>query len=191
MKKDLYEERYTKKNMFSFGKNWSLFLQTLTVEQKEEAKKSLKDFLGVDTLEGKTFVDVGCGSGLFSLAAYLLGAKKIISFDIDTSSIACAEQLRKEEKSPKHWEIHHGSALDASVIKPFLKEADIVYSWGVLHHTGDMYKALDIISNLSKDTALYIALYNKYEGLLSSQRWNTVKRRENYFSNIFFKKIKS
>jgi 2-polyprenyl-6-hydroxyphenyl methylase/3-demethylubiquinone-9 3-methyltransferase len=70
---------------FEFGKNWIRFLAVLNDERIEEAKKSLKAMLSVESLAGKTFLDAGSGSGLFSLAARMLGAK-VYSFDYDPST---------------------------------------------------------------------------------------------------------
>ena len=60
----------------------------------EEAKASLKQMLDVDSLTGKTFLDVGSGSGLFSLAAIMLGVK-VYSFDYDPQSVACTTELKR------------------------------------------------------------------------------------------------
>lgn len=182
MKKEIYEKSYKDKKHFSFGENWQEFLKTLDDERKKEAKKSLADFLGGrNAIKGKTFVDFGSGSGLFSLAAYLLGAKKVFSVDIDDFSVACAKYLRKKEGTPKNWEIKKGSALDRKFIKS-LGKFDIVYSWGVLHHTGDMYSALENVSKLMTEKGIFfLAIYNRNQGrsaLLSgsSELWLKIKR---------------
>ncbi|SFI07088.1 class I SAM-dependent methyltransferase [Planctomicrobium piriforme] len=159
---------------YAFGKNWSSFLTTLDDARIEIAMQSLRDLLGVDTLEGRTFLDVGSGSGLFSLAARKLGAD-VTSFDYDNDSVACAIELRKRyETDPARWSIQQGSALD----EPFLNSLgtfDVVYSWGVLHHTGDMWRALDLASNACRSGGLLaIALYND-QGW-RSRGWRRVKQ---------------
>jgi ribosomal protein L11 methyltransferase len=45
---------------------------------------------GLD-LEGKTVVDFGCGSGILSLAALKLGAKKVIGIDIDPQALQASK----------------------------------------------------------------------------------------------------
>src|SRR5215218_10420474 len=122
---------------FKFGENWSRFLSLLNEERITEAEGSLKKMLDTESLEGKTFLDVGSGSGLFSLAARRLGAK-VRSFDFDPQSVACTRELRRRYfAEDKDWVVEQGSALDQSYLGT-LGTYDVVYSWGVLHHTGEM-----------------------------------------------------
>ena len=98
--------------------------------------------LEMDDLTGKTFLDIGSGSGLFSLAARRLGAK-VHSFDFDSNSYGCTMELRKRYfDGDGNWKVEQGSALDRNYIES-LGKFDIVYSWGVLHHTGAMWTALE------------------------------------------------
>lgn len=187
MQNELYEQSYRNKRHFSFGKNWQGFLRSLNTERIENAKKSLSDFLdGTESIAGKTFVDIGCGSGLFSLAANRLGAQRIVSIDIDDFSLSCVKHLHKKEGSPKNWEIISGSALDEKFLEN-LGIFDIVYSWGVLHHTGDMYRALEnVIALTHPKSKLYIALYNDNQRILegSSKFWVKAKRLYNRSSSL-------
>lgn len=192
MKKDIYEDIYNKKNNFSFGKNWQKFLVNLNEERIEEAKKSLVDFLGgEEKIKGKTFMDIGCGSGLFSLAAYKLGASSVVSVDVDDFSVSCANYLNEKEGKPSNWIIKKGSALDREFINS-LGKFDIVYSWGVLHHTGDMYSAFDNVVKLVDNKGIfYLAIYNnniKYKLEGSSYFWVREKKIYNN-SNFFIKKM--
>lgn len=187
MRSELYEQTYQNKDHFSFGKNWQHFLGTLDNQNIKEAESSLANFLGGrDQVTGKTFVDIGSGSGLFSLAAYRLGAKKIVSVDIDEFSLDCTRYLQEKFDQKKCWQIQKGSALDHNFLQP-LGTFDIVYSWGVLHHTGDMYQALrNIEMLLNRGGKLYIALYNDNNRLLegSSRFWIKVKRLYNNSSRL-------
>jgi len=149
-------------NSFAFGSNWQRYIeQSLNQERIKEAKKSLLDFLRLQSLEGKSFLDIGCGSGLFSLSAHELGATSIVSLDIDPVCVHCCEFLKEKAGDPKQWTIHPESILDpipSSRIGTF----DIVYSWGVLHHTGKLWNALENAMNCVKPRGLlYVAIYNK------------------------------
>ena len=59
---------------FRFGDNGSRFLSALTREKILGAVTSLKETLGVVSLEGATFLAAGSRSGLFSVAAVRLAS---------------------------------------------------------------------------------------------------------------------
>jgi 2-polyprenyl-6-hydroxyphenyl methylase/3-demethylubiquinone-9 3-methyltransferase len=166
---------------FEFGKNWTKFLSVLNDKRIAEAKKSLKDMLECEHLQEKSFLDIGSGSGLFSLAARMLGAR-VCSFDYDQTSIQCTYKLRQRYfPNDNNWGIGQGSVLDPEFMKS-LGKFDIVYSWGVLHHTGNMWLALNYaILPVKKGGDYYIAIYND-QGVLSSL-WKKVKRI--YCSGLF------
>jgi len=172
---------------FSFGKNWTSFLKLLNEQRIQQAIDSLKTNLEVDNLNGKSFLDIGSGSGLFSLAAKQLGAK-VFSFDYDPQSVACTKELKRRYfENDNDWEIQTGSVLDTDYLSR-LGKFDIVYSWGVLHHTGAMWDALsNIDSNLATNGKLFLALYNDQGG--ASKRWYTVKKIYNklpiYLKQLF------
>lgn len=159
---------------FAFGQNWKNFISKIDEGRIASAREAIINLLGVNCLEGKSFLDIGCGSGLMSLAAAQLGAK-VVSFDYDKDSVDCALAM-KEAHMPgsKQWSISQGSILD----KDFLSSLglfDIVYSWGVLHHTGQMWPAIDHASQLVAPAGtLALAIYNDQGGY--SVRWRKVKR---------------
>jgi 2-polyprenyl-6-hydroxyphenyl methylase/3-demethylubiquinone-9 3-methyltransferase len=159
---------------FEFGKNWGQFLELLNEERILKAEESLGEMLEVDNLAGKTFLDIGSGSGLFSLAARRLGAR-VHSFDFDTNSFECTKELRRRFfEQDKDWTIEQGSALDREYLQS-LGKFDIVYSWGVLHHTGSMWEALDNASLAVKEKGtLFIAIYNDTGS--QARRWEWIKK---------------
>ena len=170
----LYEQELRRERRFEFGRNWRRFLSTLDEERILEAERSLQLMLGAETLSGKSFLDIGSGSGLFSLAARRLGAR-VHSFDYDAESVACTEELRlRFFAGDADWTIERGSVLDTDYIKR-LGQFDIVYSWGVLHHTGAMWQALENARlPVSVGGRLFIAIYNGQE--YKSRLWLKVKR---------------
>lgn len=146
---------------FAFGANWTRFLNALDDARIVEAEASLKQMLCVAHLRGRTFLDIGCGSGLFSLAARRLGAK-VHSFDFDAQSVACAEELRRRYfPEDNGWRIERGSVLDHRYMTG-LGQFDVVYSWGVLHHTGAMWLGLEYAIECveRREGKLFIAIYN-------------------------------
>lgn len=169
-----FSKEIDKGERFRFGENWKNFLSTLNEARIDEAVSSVKKLLNVDTLEGKRLLDIGSGSGLFSLAAHRLGAE-VYSFDFDPESVECARYLKEKYYTVgAPWDITQGSVLDIDFVKK-LGEFDFVYSWGVLHHTGDMWKAIEHATIPVKDGGLFaIAIYNDQGG--TSRRWHKIKK---------------
>lgn len=169
-----HSEEVLQGKRFQFGANWHAFLKTLNDERIREAEVSLQSMLGMESLSGKRFLDIGSGSGLFSLAARRLGAT-VHSFDFDPMSVACTTELMNRYfPGDDEWIVEEGSALDTSFLQS-LGQFDVVYSWGVLHHTGNMMKALENANlSVADNGMLYIAIYND-EGL-QSKLWAAVKK---------------
>lgn len=162
---------------FEFGKNWSRFLRLLNDDRIVTAQHSLHGMLQTD-LAGRSFLDIGSGSGLFSLAAMRLGAARVHSFDYDPQSVACTDSLRRRffPDDPR-WTVERGSALDTAYLDQ-LGCWDVVYSWGVLHHTGEMWNAIDnAAKRVETGGQFYLAIYND-QGLVS-RGWLRVKRLYN------------
>lgn len=162
---------------FAFGNNWARFLRDLSDTRIMEATRSLQHMLRVDDLRGKRFLDIGSGSGLFSLAARKLGAV-VLSFDYDPESVACTEHLRQmNDLADAEWRVETGSVLDEDYLRT-LGTWDVVYSWGVLHHTGKMWDALGSVSPLvAPGGLLFIAIYNDQREV--SKWWRWLKRTYN------------
>lgn len=174
-----HEQEIKEGTRFAFGDNWSRFLSLLDEQRVQQAVGSLKAMLNVDSLDGKSFLDIGSGSGLFSLAARRLGAK-VVSFDYDPQSVACTRELKRRYFTDDGaWDIQQGSVLDVNYLRG-LGKFDVVYSWGVLHHTGAMWDALaNVGAVVAPNGKLFVALYN-YQPF-ASRYWTFVKKTYNKY----------
>jgi len=147
---------------FSFGKNWLAYVSGLEERHIAEAQRSFVESTGLTSLVGYSFLDAGCGSGLSSLVASLLNAEKVVSFDIDPSSVACTEQLRSRfARDAGRREVQTHSLLDRDLPLK-ITPADVVCCWGVAHHTGSMWEAIDHVAGcVAENGMLLLAIYNR------------------------------
>ena len=167
---------------FSFGRNWDRYVRGHFDDGRVEiSRRYLMDFLGLPDLSGKSFLDIGCGSGIHSLAAHRSGASRVVSIDVDPFSVKATKQVREKAGSPPSWEVFEGSILDP----PFMSRitpTDIVYSWGVLHHTGNLWEAMrQAAGRVPPGGLFYVAIYEKTP---RSPYWIGVKQRYNRASAL-------
>ncbi|WP_301921703.1 bifunctional 2-polyprenyl-6-hydroxyphenol methylase/3-demethylubiquinol 3-O-methyltransferase UbiG [Ferruginibacter sp.] len=155
-----HSEQVKSGERFEFGANWASFIDSIDDDRIHKAITSLNEMLGGKDYTGLTFLDAGSGSGLFSLAARKLGFK-VYPFDFDKKSVACTSKLKELYfKDDPDWVIEEGSVLNTGYLNT-LGQFDVVYSWGVLHHTRQMWNALSNVDLLVKPTGkLFIAIYN-------------------------------
>jgi SAM-dependent methyltransferase len=155
---------------FSFGENWENYLTKVSKEDIIGAAKDIEKWLGKDKIENKAVLDIGSGSGIHSLVFFQVGAKSVHSFDLDEQSVEATKSLWNTAGKPENWKIMQGSILDRDFVRD-LGRYDIVYSWGVLHHTGSMWEAIDCASSLVTPGGwFWIAIYAKplnYEKILA------------------------
>ncbi|MBP0462568.1 class I SAM-dependent methyltransferase [Roseomonas sp. PWR1] len=166
---------------FGFGDNWNKFIrQKHNAERLNAASKRLTSFLNREDMKGLDFLDIGCGSGLHSMAALTLGAGKVHSFDYDPNSVKATQFLREKAGNPPNWKVERGDVLDPAYMES-LGKWNFVYSWGVLHHTGAMWDAVRNAQARVADGGLfYIALYSADVDLQPSKEfWLEIKKEYN------------
>ena len=154
---------------FRFGNNWENFvdnnLDDKSIKEAISCTKKILDESGIN-IKDKRIIDIGCGSGLFSLVALELGAKFVMSFDFDPDSVNCTNFLLKSRNfDQEKYKCIEGSILEDSFIKD-LGKYDLVYSWGVLHHTGNLFKALKNASSLVNEDGLIFICFTKKQFLI-------------------------
>src|SRR5579872_7235538 len=154
---------------FAFGENWASYAQGIDEERIAEAERGLTHLVGETMLTGRSFLDIGCGSGIHALAAFRLGARQVTAIDIDPVSAATTEALLRKYAPSQNYRVHHVSVFDLPPDK-----FDIVYSWGVLHHTGAMEEAIERTAQCVAPNGLFV--FALYRQTLLCPLWTLEKR---------------
>lgn len=146
---------------FSFGKNWKNYAETINDTAIRIAREDIEDWLGIEGIDDKIVLDIGSGSGIHSLVFHQKGAKSLISFDYDIYSVETTKLLWEKAGKPGNWQITQGSILDKTFLEQ-LGKFNIVYAWGVLHHTGSMWEAIEnTLALVENNGFLFVSLYTK------------------------------
>jgi 2-polyprenyl-6-hydroxyphenyl methylase/3-demethylubiquinone-9 3-methyltransferase len=145
----------TDKITFSFGENWQDYLLQVSEEDINRSQKEIVDLFGAENINNKTVIDIGCGSGIHSLVFLRLKAASVVSFDYDQKSVEASKILQKKYWDHANWKIVQASVLDKRFMDS-LGRYDIVYSWGVLHHTGKMWEAVENCLDIVKPGGFFL-----------------------------------
>jgi 2-polyprenyl-6-hydroxyphenyl methylase/3-demethylubiquinone-9 3-methyltransferase len=141
---------------YDFGRNWSDLAARLDHHHLEEAKRNLARLAG--DVKGLSFLDLGCGSGLHSAAALALGATNVHALDYDPICVATTKSVLERFVPDKKWIVERADALSPGTLPK--ERFDVVYSWGVLHHTGDMWRAIrNVVALVGPNGRFCVALY--------------------------------
>ena len=143
-----------------------------------------KNNQSIDLIKNKSVLDMGCGSGRFTIALAQLGAQMVTGIDLGKTGISVGRKI-SEKLNLKNIKFLEGNVTSL----PFENDSfDFVFSKGVLHHTGNLNKGLDEYHRvLKKGGNGFLYLYGS-GGLF----WNSrIKMREvmklipmNYANNI-------
>lgn len=172
---------------FEFGKNWHQFIKrNFSEERLAVASKKILDFTGRTDFADMELLDIGCGSGIHSYAIHKAGAKRLHSFDFDPNSVLATTALHKMAGEPDSWKIERGDVLDDNYMAG-LGKFEFVYSWGVLHHTGEMWRAIENAQKtVANDGWFYIALYSTDAAGNTMDYW--LEKKQEYNRSSDFKK---
>jgi SAM-dependent methyltransferase len=148
-------------NHFNFGDNWRRLVKVISEDKLKYAIQDIQSFMAPESISGKSFLDIGCGSGLHAVAAWRLGAREVTTVDLDPKSLKHVQQLKKVFNIPDSfpWTHYVGNIASLEGLDN-VSLSDVVYSWGVLHHTGDMWSSINNASSFVKTNGyFYIMIY--------------------------------
>jgi 2-polyprenyl-6-hydroxyphenyl methylase/3-demethylubiquinone-9 3-methyltransferase len=157
---------------FSFGKNWASYASLIDEAAIDESKKGMLKLVPAEDFRGRSFLDIGCGSGVHALAAAALGVNRIMAVDIDPDSVDTTRAVLSSRQITVPWQAEQTSVFDLDPVRH--GKFDIVYSWGVLHHTGDMWEACKKASALVAPRGLFA--FALYRSTYLDAVWNLEKR---------------
>jgi SAM-dependent methyltransferase len=167
---------------FDFGHNWAEFSDNAaTCERAAQARAQFVSLVGDIGLNGRSFLDIGFGQGFSLLSARALGAR-VVGCDINPKCGEVIDRIRVlfPDVGTAAIPLRVGSILDDAVVAALRDTPecggagfDVVHSWGVLHHTGDMKRALATAGSLVRPGGHFVvAIYNRH---WSSLPWLAIK----------------
>jgi 2-polyprenyl-3-methyl-5-hydroxy-6-metoxy-1,4-benzoquinol methylase len=163
---------------FAFGKNWQSYsIKSLTPERIEDSCRAFRNLVSGIDLQDKKYIDIGYGQGLSLIAAAQMGAN-VLGIDVDKDNIDALRRVLQASGYPEFIETQSVSILNEVFVYEHRGCFDIVHSWGVLHHTGDMRKAIENACALVAEGGHFIcSIYNKH---WTSPIWKIIKSSYNH-----------
>ena len=150
--------------MFKFGKNWENYSDKINRKNIMDSLNDLKFQLRkIPFKKGFSFIDIGCGSGVHSIAASKLGFK-VTSTDRDKICVKTTKRNYLKFHNFANNRVFQDNILNSKITEKF----DIVYSWGVIHHTKNPKKTFSKLSKSVKIEGKFgIYVYN-FQYILSA-----------------------
>lgn len=146
----------------SFDSQWGKLLDSQCLLSNNDFRDSITEticsYSELDPIwfKGKRILDAGCGSGRFTYGFAKLGASVVA---VDQSTAGLAEARKASEGLNADVTFVQHNLLEPL---PFEAEFDLVWSYGVLHHTGDTYRGFSNISSLVKPGGqIFLMLYGE------------------------------
>jgi len=117
-------------------------------------------FAQFDRWAGKRILEVGCGIGTDTVNFARAGAQ-VTAVDLSEKSLMIAQQ-RARVYGLSNIRFYHGNAEELGSFLP-LEKYDLIYSFGVLHHTPHPERAIDQLHvYCCPGTVLKVMVYNRY-----------------------------
>jgi ubiquinone/menaquinone biosynthesis C-methylase UbiE len=134
---------------------WKDFdINTLTEESLQLLRRRLPQDFIAESVQGKNVLDMGCGSGRYSIALARTGAQQVVGVDFQAKAFHSARMWCQEHSQPVEF-----IAGDVLSLPTSDRCFDFIFCNGVLHHTKSIRKGLEELSRVLKPSGkafLYI-----------------------------------
>lgn len=128
--------------------------------RKYHVEPHIPSFAEFPRWSGKKVLEIGCGIGTDTINFARAGAK-VTAIDISKESINVASARAKVFGLEEMIDFRVGNAEDLASLIP-MTDYDLIYSFGVLHHTPNPPKAINELKKfMGKESELRIMLYAK------------------------------
>lgn len=130
-------------------------------KRKYFVEPHIPKFAQYERWKGKRVLEIGCGIGTDTISFARAGAL-VTAVDLSEKSLALAQKRAKVFGLSDRIRFHLANAEELSTVVP-VQEFDLVYSFGVIHHTPRPRVALtEIKKYLGKESELRLMVYNRF-----------------------------